>query len=115
MITVLDKPIPFGGGIDIPSNKAMSLEQPLAKADLPGVIKIPLRQHIGASSNPIVKAGEKVFKGQLIAKAQGYISAPIHASTSGIVREISEHVMPNPSGAKITVLLLLKQMVMKLG
>lgn len=100
MITVLEKPIPFGGGIDLPPNKAMSLEQPPGKAELPDVIKIPLRQHIGASSKPVVKTGEKVFKGQLIAKAQGYISAPIHASTSGIVREISEHVMPNPSGAK---------------
>jgi len=100
MITVLEKPIPFGGGIELPPNKTLSLEQPLAKAKLPGLIKIPLRQHIGSPAKPIVKVGDTVLKGQLIAEAQGYISAPVHASTSGIVKEIAEHVMPNPSGAK---------------
>jgi H+/Na+-translocating ferredoxin:NAD+ oxidoreductase subunit C len=100
MITVLEKPIPFGGGIQLSPNKAISLEQPLVKAKLPGCIKIPLRQHIGLPSKPIVKTGEHVLKGQLIAQAQGYISAPVHASTSGIIKEIAEHPMPNPSGAK---------------
>jgi H+/Na+-translocating ferredoxin:NAD+ oxidoreductase subunit C len=100
MITVLEKPIPFGGGINLSSNKTISLERPLAKAKLPNLIKIPLRQHIGSPAKSLVKAGELVLKGQLIAQAQGYISAPIHASTSGIVKEIAEHPMPNPSGAK---------------
>jgi H+/Na+-translocating ferredoxin:NAD+ oxidoreductase subunit C len=100
MITVLEKPIPFGGGINLSPNKAISLEQPLAKAKLPNLIKIPLRQHMGSPAKPLVKAGELVLKGQLIAEAQGYISAPIHASTSGIVKEIAEHPMPNPSGEK---------------
>lgn len=99
MITVLEKPIPFGGGIDLPPNKDMSLEQPLAQAALPSIIKIPLRQHVGSSAKPVVKVGDTVLKGQLIAEAQGYISAPVHASTSGVVKEITEHVMPNPSGA----------------
>jgi H+/Na+-translocating ferredoxin:NAD+ oxidoreductase subunit C len=100
MITVLEQPIPFGGGIELSPNKAISLEQPLAKAKLPSLIKIPLRQHIGLPAKPIVAAGEHVLKGQLIAEAQGYISAPVHASTSGIVKEVAEHPMPNPSGAK---------------
>ena len=100
MITVLEKPIPFGGGIQLSPNKAISLEQPLAKAKLPSLIKIPLRQHIGSPAKTIVRAGDHVFKGQLIARTQGHISAPVHASTSGIVKEIAEHPMPNPSGAK---------------
>lgn len=100
MITVLEKPIPFGGGIEISPNKAISLEKPLTKASLPNIIKIPLRQHIGLQARPIVTAGEYVYKGQCIAEAQGSISAPIHASTSGTVKEIAEHSMPNPSGAK---------------
>ena len=106
MITVLEKPIPFGGGIPLPPNKSISLEQPLAKAKLPGAIKIPLRQHIGSPAQPVVKAGESVLKGQVLAHAQGYISAPIHASTSGIVKEISEQPMPNPSGAKSTCIVI---------
>lgn len=99
MITVLEKPIPFGGGIAIPSNKAMSLEQPLSKATIPERITLPLRQHIGSAAKPIVNVGDKVFKGQCIAKEQGYISASVHASTSGVVREIGEHLIPSPSGA----------------
>ena len=106
MITVLEKPIPFGGGIHIPPNKAISLEQPLARAKLPGLIKIPLRQHIGSPAQAIVKAGDAVLKGQVIARPQGYISAPVHASTSGIVIEISEQPMPNPSGAKSTCIVI---------
>ncbi|MEO1926947.1 MAG: electron transport complex subunit RsxC, partial [Gammaproteobacteria bacterium] len=106
MITVLEKPIPFGGGIALPPNKAISLEQPLEKAKLPSLIKIPLRQHIGSPAKSLVKAGDLVLKGQLIAEAQGYISAPIHASTSGIVKEIAEHAMPNPSGAKSTCIVI---------
>ncbi len=99
MITVLEKPIPFGGGIQLPPNKAISLEQPLKKAKLPSLVKIPLRQHIGLPALSIVKAGERILKGQIIAKEQGSISAPIHASTSGYIKEIAEHLIPNPSGA----------------
>ncbi len=100
MITVLEKPIPFGGGIELPPNKTISLEPPLRKAELPDLIKIPLRQHIGSPAKSIVKVGETVLKGQMLAEAQGYISAPIHASTSGVIKEIAEHALPNPSGAK---------------
>jgi H+/Na+-translocating ferredoxin:NAD+ oxidoreductase subunit C len=106
MITVLEKPIPFGGGIELLPNKEVSLEQPLKKAKLPSVIKIPLRQHIGSPAKPIVKVGDTVLKGQLIAEAQGYISAPVHASTSGVVKEIAEHPLPNPSGAKSTCIVI---------
>jgi H+/Na+-translocating ferredoxin:NAD+ oxidoreductase subunit C len=100
MITVLEKPIPFGGGIKLLQNKAHSLKQPLAKAKLPDVIKIPLVQHIGSAATPIVKAGDTVLKGQLIAEAEGYISAPVHASTSGVVKEIAEYAVPNSSCEK---------------
>ncbi len=98
MITVLEKPIPFGGGVDILPNKKISLERPLAKAHLPDSIKIPLRQHVGLPARSIVSVGDHVCKGQLIAVPQGPISAPAHASTSGSVREIADHSVPNPSG-----------------
>lgn len=100
MITVLEKPIAFGGGVELSPNKSMSLQEPLKKAALPRFLTIPLRQHIGSPSKPLVKVGDKVFKGQRIAEAQGYVSAPIHASSSGVVKEITDHAMPNPSGAK---------------
>jgi electron transport complex protein RnfC len=99
MISVLEQPIPFGGGIELPPHKAVSLAQPLVKADLPDVIKLPLCQHSGLSALPLVHVGEHVLKGQLIAQAQGSINAPVHASTSGTIKEITDHATPNPSGA----------------
>ena len=46
----------------------------------------PLSQHIGAPAKPVVKKGDRVLKGQVIAEAGGFVSAPIHASVSGTVK-----------------------------
>ena len=54
-------------------------------------VKIPLQQHIGAPATPIVKKGDKVFVGTLIAEAGGFVSAPVHSSVSGTVKEITEN------------------------
>ena len=53
-------------------------------------VKIPLQQHIGAPADPIVKKDDKVFVGTLIARANGFISAAVHSSVSGIVKDIKE-------------------------
>ncbi|MCG8379216.1 MAG: electron transport complex subunit RsxC [Proteobacteria bacterium] len=98
MITVLDKPVPFGGGIHVPPNKAMSLEHPLKKADLPDKVIISLRQHVGVEAEPVVHKGDKVYKGQTIARPGAYVSAPIHASTSGTVVDIADYPVPSASG-----------------
>lgn len=94
MITVLENPVAFSGGIKLSANKTISLAKPLTKAILPELIKLPLRQHIGSSATPIVKAGDTVFKGQLIAEAQINNGMRVHASTSGIVKGITESVLP---------------------
>jgi len=67
----------------------------LVKKDGPIVELLPksdlvynLSQHIGAPATPIVEVGERVLRGQLIAKASGFVSAPIHASVSGTVKAI---------------------------
>ena len=97
MITVLNKPIPFDGGIQLSPNKAISLKQPLKKAELPRLIRIPLDQHFGLHASPTVNIGDRVLKGQIIASVEGGIIKPIHASTSGIIKEIAEYPMPNSS------------------
>lgn len=48
----------------------------------------PLSQHIGAPANPIVQKGDRVLRGQKIAEAAGFVSAPIHSSVSGKVKAI---------------------------
>lgn len=53
-------------------------------------VKIPLQQHIGAPAEPVVKKGDKVFVGTLIAAACGFVSAPVHSSVSGTVKDICD-------------------------
>ena len=96
----LDHPIQFGGGIKCDTHKAQSLEMPIEKVLVPPLLTLPLRQHVGAEAEPIVAVGERVLKGQLIAKYQGRISASIHASSSGTVIEIGDRPIPSPSGAE---------------
>ena len=64
-----------------------------------GELVYPLSQHIGAPASPVVAKGDRVLKGQKIAEAGGFVSAPIYASVSGTVKAIEPHV--NPTGAKV--------------
>lgn len=86
------------GGIHPQSNKQASVLQAIRALPLPALLHIPLQQHIGAAAKPLVRVGETVRKGQLIAAAQGNISAAVHASTSGRVVAIGEYIAPHPSG-----------------
>ena len=51
-----------------------------------GELVYPLSQHIGAPAKPVVKKGDRVLVGQRIAEAGGFVSAHIHASGSGTVK-----------------------------
>ncbi|MEQ8938691.1 MAG: electron transport complex subunit RsxC, partial [Gammaproteobacteria bacterium] len=97
MITVLEKPAPFGGGVALPPNKSMSLQVPLSDAAIPALLTLPLRQHIGIAAEPLVKPGDHVLTGQVIARSRGVVSAPLHASASGVVKEIADYELPSPS------------------
>lgn len=88
----------FPGGLHLPGNKAFSTGSPVADAPVPKRLVIPLQQHIGAPSKPLVAVGDKVLKGQMLAAAEGYVSAPVHASSSGTVIAIDEQPVPHPSG-----------------
>lgn len=59
----------------------------------PNIVKIPMSQHIGAPASPIVKVGDKVFVGTLIGDAQGFVSASVHSSVSGTVKEVAESTL----------------------
>jgi electron transport complex protein RnfC len=95
------------GGIHPPQNKIQSLEQPIQAAGLPDQLVLPLSQHIGAPAEPVVAVGERVLKGQLIAKAATFVSAPCHAPTSGHISAIGDHAIPHPSGLSSTCITLL--------
>ncbi len=56
----------------------------------PNQVTIPLRQHVGAAAKPVVSGGDRVKKYDLIAEANGTISANVHASIDGEIVSISE-------------------------
>lgn len=97
-IPISDGLFSFNGGIHPPINKDMSVQVPLKTASLPSELVLPLQQHIGQIAEPIVSVGERVLKGQQIAKAPSYVSAPIHAPTSGMVTHIGDKPIPHSSG-----------------
>ncbi|ADE15815.1 electron transport complex, RnfABCDGE type, C subunit [Nitrosococcus halophilus Nc 4] len=88
----------FPGGLKLPDHKSPSTQAPIAPAALPKQLVLPLQQHIGEPAEPVVNLGERVLKGQVIATAQGYLSAPVHASSSGQVVAIDNLPIPHPSG-----------------
>lgn len=60
----------------------------------PESVAISLLQHMGAPDKPLVKAGDTVKVGQLIADSDAFLSAPIHASVSGVVKGLEDYITP---------------------
>ncbi|HKJ76427.1 MAG TPA: electron transport complex subunit RsxC, partial [Gammaproteobacteria bacterium] len=75
----------FDGGLHLPAEKDLSVGRPVEAMPVPATLVLPLHQHIGEPAEPVVEVGEKVYKGQPVAHAEGYVSAPVHASSSGTV------------------------------
>lgn len=90
----------FHGGIHPAENKAQSLQLPLGRPSLPSELILPLGQHIGQSSRPLVKVGDKVLKGETIAINNGFLSSFLHAPTSGTITAIEERLIAHPSGLR---------------
>ena len=88
----------FHGGVSLREHKRDSTSLAVTTARLPKLLVLPLQQHIGKPAEPIVSVGEKVLKGQLIARPADTLSAPVHASSSGTVVAVGHHAVPHPSG-----------------
>src|SRR5512144_671177 len=92
------------GGVHPEGRKDMSAERHIRTVPVPEKLFVPLQQHIGAPATPVVKVGDKVLKGQLIAAAQGNVSAAIHAPTSGVIAALGDFPAPHPSGLPVPTL-----------
>jgi electron transport complex protein RnfC len=88
----------FHGGVHPPTNKTQSIRTPIAIAPLPSKLVIPFHQHVGNIAKPLVKAGDRVLKGQLIGMPDDAVSSAIHASTSGTITAIGMEVVAHASG-----------------
>lgn len=96
----------FPGGLRLRPNKKRSLEHPILEVPVPPRLTVPIQQHIGVKAEPIVTIGQKVLKGQRIAEPKGYVSASIHAPSSGVVTAIGEYPVPHVSGSVSTCIVI---------
>lgn len=83
----------FKGGAAVPHRKNTA-ECETVKMGVPEKVVIPMLQHIGAPCEPVVKKGDKVKVGQLIGTSDKFVSAPIHSSVSGTVKNVAPMLYP---------------------
>jgi electron transport complex protein RnfC len=87
----------FFGGVHPKYNKDLAAGRAIEAMPLAGRLVVYFAQNLGAAPKPLVKKGDTVKKGQIIAEPQGFISVPLHAPTSGTVQTID--IFPHPVGA----------------
>ncbi len=86
----------FAHGVHPPDAKAETRDLPIRQFPFAPLMHIPLVQHIGKPARPVVRAGEEVVRGQLIAAPDGFLSVAMHAPASGRVLRID--LMPSIAG-----------------
>ncbi len=79
------------GGVH-PAEDKFAAGSPIKTLKVPETVVIPLSQHIGAPAEPVVKKGDEVKTGQVIAKSKGFVSTNIHSSVTGTVRKIDSEL-----------------------
>jgi electron transport complex protein RnfC len=76
-------------GVHVPHLKRTAESVP-EKIPIPAEVVLPMNMHIGAPSKPVVKTGDAVKVGQLVAEASGSVSSPVYASVSGKIKSVEE-------------------------
>ncbi|MCC7410262.1 MAG: electron transport complex subunit RsxC [Gammaproteobacteria bacterium] len=96
----------FPGGVVLPPVRGAAAEAAIVAAGLPARLVLPLQQHIGTPSVAIVTAGERVLKGQLIARSGSEVGMHVHASTSGTVAGVGAHPIAHPGAVSVPAIIL---------
>lgn len=92
----------FRGGVHIPDNKSLSENIAIEQMPIVADYYVSLSQHIGKPAELVVKAGEEVKEGQLVAKASSFVSANIHSPICGEVVGVEKR--KNAQGATVDYL-----------
>ena len=86
----------FHGGLRLRHNKNISCQDTVDRPPLPELLVVPLLQHAGDMTEPLVRIGDHVLKGQAIGQCQP--CAAIHSPVSGVVEAIEDRPISHPSG-----------------
>lgn len=78
----------FKGGVHPDYNKELARDKAIVQMPVPAELVISMSQHLGAPAKCLVKAGDYVVKGQLLGEKNGFISVPVYASASGLVKAV---------------------------
>lgn len=88
----------FHGGVHPVQNKLISTHTAIQRPPLAERLVLPLNQHIGVPSEPVVQIGQRVRGGEVIARCAKQWGVPLHAPTSGIISDIGNHPIAHASG-----------------
>jgi len=88
----------FSHGIHLPDKKEHTRDQAIRRLPFAPELIVPLSQHFGAPAKAIVSPGQEVVRGEVIAEADSFMSVPIHAPASGVIKEIE--LYPTARGPK---------------
>ncbi len=96
----------FKGGVHPESHKSSTSSRAIMPPLLPASLYVPLLQHVGPAAEPLVRVGDQVLKGQLIARSVGHVCAPVHAPSSGRIRSIGDFRAPHPSDLPVPTIII---------
>lgn len=91
---------PFSGGIHPAAYKGLTSDKSIDRQFWPRNIYLPLQTRSGAKLRVLVKPGEPVYRGQLIAVGLNDFVAPLHSSVNGMVTAIVPHLTTHPAKVK---------------
>lgn len=94
----------FPHGVHPPYHKEETEKEPIRRLPFASQMIIPLSQHFGAPSVPVVREGQEVVRGEPLGKANGFMSVPVHSPVTGIVERIT--LMPTARGPKTQSIIL---------
>jgi len=95
----------FKAGLHLQEHKEATQGESIKRLPPPKEVTIPLLQHLGAPAKAIVEPKAEVILGEKIGEPQGFVSAAVHASISGVVRAVRELPAP-PAGRRVASIII---------
>ncbi len=94
----------FKGGVHPPEGKEFTEKKAIEVMEPGSEFIVPLSQHIGAPSKPIVEVGQEVKKGEPLSEAGGFVSVPVHSPVNGKVKSITKVKTPVATAAEAVII-----------